>query len=226
MDAGFEAHLRVGEVTFDDADAALLVAVDERGSLNAAADHLGRSYSRVQKRVTALEDELGPLVERRRGGSGGGGSHLTGTARDLLAHFARVQAALADTAETDELVLRGTVTGRDGELATVETGAGTVSALLFDDVDVVHVTIRADAVTLYPPESAPPAIGTSARNRFEGAVARVDREKSIARVAIDVGEGIEVPVLVTHDSLSKLDLSAGDPVVATFKATATRATPA
>ncbi len=226
MDAGFEAHLAVGEHTFDGDDAALLRAVDERGSLNAAADELGRSYSRAQKRITALEEDLGPLVERERGGAGGGGSRLTESARDVLSQFARLQAALADTAGTAELVLRGTVDSRDGELVTVETAIGPVRALLFDDAAVVYVTIRADTVTLHAPVDVPAAPESSARNRFEGTVAAVDSRESVDRLEVCLGPDVTLPVLVTDASRRRLDLSVGDDVVATFKATATRATPA
>ncbi|NHN43235.1 LysR family transcriptional regulator [Halorubellus sp. JP-L1] len=238
MDAGFEAHLRAGDVTVDGDDAALLAAVDREGSLSAAADALDRSYSRAQKRVSALEEGLGALVERTRGGADGGGSRLTDAGRDLLARFARVRAAFADTAETDAAVLRGTVRDRDGELATVETAIGDVTALLFEDATDVQVAVRADAVTLHDATTAPDADASSARNRFAGTVAAVDRRESVALVEVTVGEedgadgeedgadaGATLPVLVTVDSLERLALEPGRGVVATFKATATRATP-
>jgi molybdate transport system regulatory protein len=225
MDAGFEAHLRVGEVVFDGEDAALLRAVDEHRSLNAAADALGRSYSRAHARVTDLEAAAGPLVERRRGGSGGGGSELTANARDLLARFTRLQAALDGTASTEEVVLEGTVVDREGELVTVATPAGRVRALLFEDADEVQVTFRADAVTLHTPDSVPPAVGTSARNRFRGTVTAVDESEAIAYVTVSVTPDFQLRVLVTRRSLKTLALERNADVVATFKATATRATP-
>ncbi|MBX0297466.1 TOBE domain-containing protein [Haloarcula nitratireducens] len=225
MDAGFEAHLRIGSDTFNEDDAALLRAIDDEGSLNAAASSLGRSYSRVQKRITALESELGPIVKRRRGGDGGGGSQLTDDGRDLLTKFARLQAALEDTASVEEVAISGTVVARDGELATVETAAGTVRALVSDGGPTVHVVLRADAITLHSPASAPPAGATSARNRFEGTVDHVQRRETTGRVVVDVAGEFSLPVLVTRDSLEELSLSPGDPVVATFKATATRALP-
>jgi molybdate transport system regulatory protein len=230
-DAGFEAHLRVGGVTVDGEDAALLRAVDEHRSLNAAAGALGRSYSRAHRRVTDLEEALGPLVERRRGGVEGGGSRLTDGARALLARFDRLQAALAGTADVAETVLEGTVRERTGDLAEVETPAGPVRALLADrdgptgEGARVQVTLRADAVTLHAPASAPPATDTSARNRFEGRVERVVPGDGIARVAVDVGTATPLWVLVTAESLEKLDLAPGREVVATVKATATHATP-
>ncbi|UPV75376.1 TOBE domain-containing protein [Halorussus limi] len=226
MDAGFEAHLRADEVEFDAADAELLRAVDEQGSLNRAADALGRSYSRAHQRLTALEDALGPLVARQRGGSGGGGSRLTDEARDLLTRFERLRAEFTGTAEVEETVLSGSVVAREGELATVETPAGRVRALApATDAEDVQVAIRADAVTLHAPDDAPAAEATSARNRFAGTVAAIDAGEQVARVFVDVDADATLAALVTMSSVEKLDLAAGSDVVASFKATATRASP-
>jgi molybdate transport system regulatory protein len=226
MDAGFEAHLRADGVEFDADDAELLRAVDEAGSLNRAADDLGRSYSRAHQRLTALEDALGPLVARQRGGSGGGGSELTEAARELLGRFERLRAEFTGTAEVEETVLSGRVVAREGELATVETSAGRVRALApATDTDAVQVAVRADAVTLHAPEDAPDAEATSARNRFAGTVAAMERGESVARVLVDVDADATLAALVTTSSVETLDLRAGLEVVASFKATATRASP-
>jgi molybdate transport system regulatory protein len=241
MDAGFEAHLRADGVEFDAADAELLRAIDREGSLNRAADDLGRSYSRAHQRLTALEDALGPLVARQRGGSGGGGSELTEAARELLGRFERLRAEFTGTAEVEETVLSGRVVSRDGELATVETPAGRVRALALEaDTDAVQVAVRADAVTLHAPEDAPDAEATSARNRFAGTVAAMERGESVARVLVDVAAGDPsadalaadgadaddlLGALVTASSVEKLDLRNGSEVVASFKATATRTSP-
>jgi molybdate transport system regulatory protein len=234
MDVGFEAHLRAGDVTVAERDVALLAAVDREGSLSAAADALGRSYSRAHKRIGAMESELGTLVERERGGASGGGSRLNEDGRALLTRFARVRAAFAGTAETEAAVLRGRVRDRDGELATVETPVGDVRALLFEDVSTVQVAVRADAVTLHDPVESPAADDSSARNRFTGTVAAVDRRESVALVSVTVrgdtagneeSSTVPLPVLVTAESLDRLGLEPGRAIVATFKATATRATP-
>jgi molybdate transport system regulatory protein len=113
LDADFDAELRREGVRFTARDADLLRAVHERGSLNAAATALGRSYSRCQRRVVELEDAFGRLVDRRRGGSGGGGSSLTDRADDLLAEFDRLEAEFAGVAEVAETVL-GSRRRRDG----------------------------------------------------------------------------------------------------------------
>lgn len=226
MDAGFEAHLRVGGETVDARDAQLLRAVATHGSLLAAADALGRSYSRAHSRIRDLEAAAGPLVERRRGGADGGGSHLTDRAREVLGRFDRLDAALDGTAATDRLVLDGRVVDRDGEIATVETPAGRVRALSLTDAERVQVSFRADAVTLHAPDDAPAESETSARNRFRGGVDAVDRGDATASVAVDVGVETPLVVRVTTESLERLGLAPGSPVVASFKATATRATPA
>jgi len=232
MDAGFEARLRAGDVALGEADVALLRAVAEHGSVSGAAEALGRSRARALGRLETLEEGFGPLVERQRGGRGGGGSRLTDGARDLLAQYDRLCAALSGTAGVSETVLEGTVTETTGELGLVETPAGPVRALVIDERGLqteyegatVQVSVRADAVTLHAPSDAPPGGGTSARNRFAGTVVQLDVGEAVARVGLDVGLDDPVLALVTVESVDRLSLSVGDDVVATFKATATRAT--
>jgi molybdate transport system regulatory protein len=237
MDAGFEAHLRADGVEFDADDAELLRTIDAEGSLNRAADALGRSYSRALQRLTELEDAVGPLVVRQRGGSGGGGSELTDEARDLLAQFQRLRAEFTGTAEVEETVLSGRVVAREGELATVETDAGQVRALAPERADSaesksgdaeateeqVQVAVRADTVTLHDPADAPAEVATSARNRFEGRVAAVGEAEAVARVTVDVNAEEPLVAIVTTSSVETLGLEKGTPVAISFKATATRA---
>ncbi|MEE6209861.1 TOBE domain-containing protein [Salarchaeum sp. III] len=225
MDADFDARLRADGVTFTERDARLLDAVDETASIHAAADALGRSYSRSHTRITDLEAAFGSLVERQRGGAGGGGSRLTENARETLARFERLRAGYSSIAETTETVLDGRVESRTGELGTVSTAAGRVRALVPPDTDEVQVCLRADAVTLHAPDDAPAGDATSARNRFEGTVASVDRGEAVSLVSVEAGTDTPVFALVTEDSRERLDLREGRSVVASFKATATRATP-
>ena len=229
MDVDFEVSLRVGGVAVDQRDVALLRAVDGEGSLNAAAAELERSYSRAHKRLTELEAELGPLVERERGGAGGGGSALTEGAHDLLARFARVRAVLDGTASAEEIVLSGEVLDQEGELVTVETAPGIVRALAATDELPVgkraDVTLTADAVTLHDPAGSPATEQTSARNLLRGTVESVDERDAVATVTVGVGQAQSLSVLVTGESVERLGLDGGSDVVATFKATAARATP-
>jgi len=225
----FDARIGQGDVTLAARDVALLRAIEAHGSINAAATALGRSYSRSQQRIVELEAAFGDLVVRTRGGSGGGGSQLTDRADDLLSRYERLRAEFSGVAETDETVLAGRIVDRDGELATVETAAGTVRALVPNgdvgaDADV-RLTLRADAVTLQNPSRSPDPDRTSARNRLEGTVLGIDAGESVALVTVDVGGDVELSALVTTASVEKLNLHRGTPVVASFKATATRGVP-
>ncbi|WP_135805872.1 TOBE domain-containing protein [Halorussus marinus] len=222
----FEARLAADGVVFDERDADLLRAIRAAGSLNAAAGELGRSYAHAHRRLGELEAAFGSLVERTRGGSDGGGSALTADARALLARFDRLCAEFTGLTTADENVLRGEVRDRDGELVAVETDAGRVHALAPPDASTVQVTVRADAVTLHEPVDAPGETATSARNRLAGAVAGVSGGETVGRVAVDVGLDEPLVAVVTLDSVDRLGLEPGVAVVASFKATATRATPA
>ena len=223
--AQFDAYIRSGGVTLDAGDVELLRAIDRSGSLNTAAEALGRSYAHAQRRIVELEDAFGALVERQRGGSGGGGSTLTGTADDLLAAFERTRTGFEGVADIAETVLTGPITAREGELVTVETDAGPVRALVPDGDGVVQLSIRADAVTLTDPDDTPVPEHTSARNRFPGTVRSIAAGERIARVAVDIGVDDPLLALVTEDSREKLGLGVDSDVVASFKATATRGTP-
>jgi molybdate transport system regulatory protein len=53
----------------------------------------------------------------------------------------------------------------------------------------------------------------------------VVRGEAIGRIAVDVGTDDPLWALVTTDSIDRLSVAEGDDVVASFKATATRALP-
>ncbi|WP_435553146.1 TOBE domain-containing protein [Natrinema sp. CGMCC1.2065] len=226
MEKEFDPYLRIDDVTVDRSDIAMLRAIDDRGSLSGAAEALERSYPRLQQRVVELEDATGSLVERTRGGAGGGGSSLTERARDLLARFDRLVAAYEGVARVDETVLSGPVVDRDGELATVATDAGEVLAVVPSEAAAASVTIRSDAVSLHAPEDVPRAEGTSVRNRFPGTVSWLEAGDAVARVGIDLEAaedgGAELVALVTRRSVDALGLEPGRSIVASVKATAVR----
>ena len=72
-----------GPGTFD-----LLVLVDETGSLHQAAKLMGMSYNKAWRAMRQAEDHLGvKLLERRTGGSDGGGSVLTEDGVKLMERF-------------------------------------------------------------------------------------------------------------------------------------------
>ncbi|MFB6360573.1 MAG: TOBE domain-containing protein [Halobacteriales archaeon] len=221
----FEVRIAQSGAVFDPRDADLLRATDEHGSLNAAVDALGRSFAHAQRRVVDLEEAFGSLVERHRGGPGGGGSELTATARELLARYSRLRAEFSGVAAAPHTVLPGTVIERDGELASVTTTIGTVRSLAPPGAEEVEVSIRGDAVTLDTAVDGSDAVETSALNRFRGTVERIESGQTVATVECSVGTETRLSALVTRSSLERLGLEPGAAIVASFKATATRAVP-
>lgn len=217
------AVLVENDTEFGERDAVLLRAIDQSGSVAGAAAELGRSRARALQRLETLEGAFGPLVERTRGGSGGGGSRLTDAGRALLARYDRLAAALAAAATVPETVLEGAVVATDGEIATVETAIGPVHTLHdgIETGDEVQVRLGADSVTLHPPADAPGPDATSARNRVLGRVTDVDRGETVIEVAVDVAD-LRFRALVTEESAARLDLTPGCEILITWKATATR----
>lgn len=224
-DPSVEAGLHAEGVTFEAADARLLRRIDEEGSLNAATQQLDRSYSRTHERIEQLESAFGNLIEPERGGSSGGGSELTSRTHQLLARFDRLRTELSGIAAVEETVYEGTVVDRDGEIATVWTPAGNLRALAPSGAWQVQVTIRADTVTLHTVGDEPPSETMSARNQFAGTVESIDERESVAGLDIGIGAAQPLRALVTRTSVADLDLEPGAEVVASFKTTATRATP-
>ncbi|MFB6111679.1 MAG: TOBE domain-containing protein [Halobacteriaceae archaeon] len=222
VDPGFETELDRANVRVRQRDAELLRAIRDQGSLNKAADALGRSYSRSHRRIVELEEAFGTLADRQRGGSGGGGSTLTDTGEGLLAEFGRLDAEFTGLTNVDETVLEGTVLDREGELGTIRTAVGEVRAIVHTDQRDVHVGVRADAITLHESGSLA-STATSARNRFDGTVSDLAAGNAIARVTVEVGPEVELATLVTQASVDRLGLAVGESVVLSFKATATRA---
>jgi molybdate transport system regulatory protein len=77
-----------GEVLFGMGRVKILEAIDQSGSINAAAKSLKMSYRAVWGRIKATEERLGKsLVVRTTGGVSGGGSILTPYARQLIREY-------------------------------------------------------------------------------------------------------------------------------------------
>mgnify|MGYP002867166226 CR=1 FL=1 len=106
--------------------------------------------------------------------------------------------------------------GPDGPGAC-EVACGEVAAEVGDDVEVILGP--ADIVLAVPPMDA----RLSLTNHLAGTVERVTR--TAARCLVQVDCGLQGPVLaeVTERAVERLELSPGAPVVALFKAQATRA---
>ncbi|WP_255170933.1 TOBE domain-containing protein [Natrononativus amylolyticus] len=223
VEKGYRTELSIDDVTVDRRDVEMFEAIDQHGSIHAAADALGRSYARLQGRIVELEGALGELTERQRGGAGGGGTELTATARRLLRRFERHQTALEGVARVTESVFTGRVVERTGELGTVETPAGRVVALVPEGATEVQIGVRSDAVVL---ATAPTEDDrTSFRNQFVGTVSSLESGAAIASVTLALDGGVELGTVITTASLERLGLAVGESAVASFKATAARAIP-
>lgn len=75
----------------------LLEGIDRCGSIAAAGREMGMSYKRAWDLIGTLNAMFHePLVERTRGGAGGGGAALTDLGREVLAQYRAVEAAAAD----------------------------------------------------------------------------------------------------------------------------------
>jgi molybdate transport system regulatory protein len=74
----------------------LLRGVDRTGSLRQAAMEMRMSYRKAWLTVSRCEERLGfPLLERKVGGSSGGGSRLTEEAMDFLMRYESFSAEAA-----------------------------------------------------------------------------------------------------------------------------------
>ena len=84
-----------GEPLLGDGRERLLGLIAELGSISAAARAMGLSYRRAWSFVQAMEAKLEvPLLQREKGGTGGGRSLLTPQARELLEKFRSLREGL------------------------------------------------------------------------------------------------------------------------------------
>ena len=72
----------------------LLRAIAATGSINAAARQLGMSYRKAWSQLQEMEKHGLLLVEREKGGPGGGRSIITPQAQELLTKFDTLQQGL------------------------------------------------------------------------------------------------------------------------------------
>lgn len=83
---------RGGEELLSPARFDLLRHIDAQGSITAAAQAAGISYRSAWSTVDTLNNLAGvPLVERSKGGAGGGGACLTEAGRQLVETYGRLQ---------------------------------------------------------------------------------------------------------------------------------------
>lgn len=92
---------REGQVVMSAWRADLLSAIDETGSISAAAERMGLAYRRAWEKIQEMEAGLGvSLLDTAVGGPGGGGAKLTPQARDHLDRFRAFSAGLEEEIRT------------------------------------------------------------------------------------------------------------------------------
>ncbi|WP_367126767.1 winged helix-turn-helix domain-containing protein [Ralstonia sp. CP] len=70
----------------------VLEGIAETGSIAETGRRLGMSYQRVWSLVAALnQDFVEPLVVKQRGGTAGGGAHLTETGKQVLKVYRAIE---------------------------------------------------------------------------------------------------------------------------------------
>ena len=91
----------IGERFFGEGPCRLLHRIEETGSLRAAAQAMGLSYSKALRMVKRAEKELGFALTRKTiGGRGGGGSTLTDEARNFMERYEAYRDACGLTASS------------------------------------------------------------------------------------------------------------------------------
>lgn len=89
-----------GQAFLGDGRADLLRAIDETGSLSAAAKRMKMSYRKAWYHLNAMEQAFGAqLVDRSIGGRGGGGCKLTETGRAILSGYFKFRKEIEQTTE-------------------------------------------------------------------------------------------------------------------------------
>jgi len=77
-----------GEKFFGEGPARLLHAVEETGSLRAAAKSMDMAYTKALRILKNAEAALGfPLTDRAAGGKDGGGSRMTSEGKEWLTRY-------------------------------------------------------------------------------------------------------------------------------------------
>jgi tungstate transport system ATP-binding protein len=116
-------------------------------------------------------------------------------------------------------VLDGTVISASDHLASIDTGGYPIDAVSsFAPGDAVTVYIRPEDITLVVPDGQK----TSARNLFDGKIAKVIDQGPMVKVRVNCG--LSLTAVITRRSYEEMGLGPGLPISASFKASAIHVT--
>lgn len=91
-----------GEIALGPGKVDLLEAIGRTGSISAAAREIGLSYRRAWGMVDTMNQCFKkPLVERSKGGAGGGGAALTELGHSVVAHYRAMETKALKTVQAD-----------------------------------------------------------------------------------------------------------------------------
>lgn len=98
--ASVQVRLAKDGIFFGPGKARLMEYIEKTGSMQEACLEMGLSYSKGARMIKTAEKQLGfNLLERRIGGSGGGGSRLTDEGRDLLNKYRQLTLRVQEDAD-------------------------------------------------------------------------------------------------------------------------------
>ncbi|HUH86570.1 MAG TPA: LysR family transcriptional regulator [Pusillimonas sp.] len=103
LDIQFRMRIyRDGAIAIGPGRIALLEAIDQTGSISAAARHLNMSYRRAWLLVNETNNSLKqPAVASSEGGASGGGSRLTEAGREIVQRYRKIEALAKHSAQED-----------------------------------------------------------------------------------------------------------------------------
>jgi molybdopterin-binding protein/molybdate transport repressor ModE-like protein len=203
-------------------DVQLLVEVDRRGSVVAAARALRVSRDRAVYRLARLRRRMGgPVVLAHRGGSGGGRTGLTARGRRVVAGGAEAVAWPSKSGPPRRQGFRGEYRTEPEPHVVAKDGFSAWVTFPGHEGERVSVVLDPEAIVV--------ALGptrSSARNAWPGTVARVGRPAGAAGpgrrdLVVRVGAR-RLTVAVTDRSVRSLGLAPGRRVTLLAKATAVR----
>jgi tungstate transport system ATP-binding protein len=112
-----------------------------------------------------------------------------------------------------ENILSGTVVDKEAALATINIDGGVIEAISeFTVGDEIYAIIRPEDITFRLAKDT-----SSARNVFEGKITRITTVGPLVRIELDCG--FSLLGVVTRKSADELNLSRGQKIYASFKAT-------